>query len=61
MRVDQFYCSHKISSAFYQQTPLHLAAKEGRDYTARCLVENKANIDSKDNNGVSMTILVIVD
>ena len=37
----------------YQQTPLHLAASKGRDYTVECLVQKKADMNMKDKKGVS--------
>ena len=56
------FIATKCSFTFYfQLIPLHHAAKKGRYYTAKWLVEHKAQIDSKDNNGVSMTILLIVE
>ena len=42
-------------SSFYQQTPLHMAAKKGFRYTVESLVKKGANINSKDKNGVSVT------
>ena len=37
----------------YQQTPLHVAASKGRDYTVKCLVKKGADTNIKDRNGVS--------
>lgn len=37
--------------SFCQRTPLHLAAREGRDNTVECLVKQGANI-TQDKNGV---------
>ena len=37
----------------HQETPLHLAAEAGHVDAVTYLVENGANIDSKDNYGVS--------
>ena len=34
-------------------TPLHMAAKQGRPDTAKYLVDQRANINITDNNGVS--------
>ena len=42
----------------YQQTPLHVAATKGHDYTVECLVKKGADMDIKDKAGVSMTILL---
>ena len=35
-------------------TPLHMAAEKGRLKVVESLVENKANIEAKDINGVSI-------
>ena len=35
---------------------MHLAAREGHEYTVRCLVDKGANINIKDNAGVRETI-----
>ena len=40
----------------YQQTPLHVAASNRRDYTVECLVRNKADMNIKDKTGVRETI-----
>ena len=40
---------------------MHMAAKEGRDYTVKCLVKKGADVDVKDKYGVSETMLVIID
>lgn len=37
----------------HQWTPLHLAATSGHVDTAQLLVDKGANINSKDNGGVS--------
>ena len=42
--------------SFYQWTALHIAARDGRDYIAECLV--KANVNIQDENGVSVPVLV---
>ena len=42
-----------------QQTPLHLAASNGHDYTVECLIKKGANINIKDKTGVRETILLI--
>ena len=34
---------------------MHVAAKEGHDYTVRILVKKRANINIKDKFGVSFT------
>ena len=44
---------------FYQQTPLHIAASTGRDYTVECLVKERADISIKDKAGVSVTMHMI--
>lgn len=43
---------------FYQQTPLHIAAREGHDYTVECLVKKGADISFKDKDGVSVSLSV---
>ena len=37
----------------YQRTPLHIAVREGQEYTVKSLVENGASVNSKDKDGVS--------
>ena len=44
----------------YQRTPLHLAAREGCDYTVTCLVQKGADINIKDKDGVRETIFLMV-
>ena len=39
----------------YQQTPMHTAAKKGHEYTVKGLVKQRADINIKDNDGVSET------
>ena len=36
-----------------QRTPLHIAVREGQEYTVKSLVENGADVNSKDKDGVS--------
>ena len=48
----------KVTPFFNQWTPLHAAASKGRDNTVECLVKKGANINIKDNAGVSMTKLL---
>ena len=43
-----------------QQTPLHAAASNKRDYTVECLLEKGANMNIKDKNGVHETILLMI-
>ena len=38
---------------FFQRTPLHAAAKKGRDDTVKCLVGKGADINLQDHNGVN--------
>ena len=40
----------------YQRTPLHIAAKEGRFDTLKCLVGKGAQTNIKDKKGVSMIL-----
>ena len=41
----------------FQQTPLHIAVKEGFKHTVECLVTKGASINVKDNDAVSDTII----
>ena len=43
----------------YQWTALHIAARDGRDHTAKCLVDKEASVNIQDKNGVSVTVIVI--
>ena len=43
---------------FFQWTPLHVAAKEGHDYTVECLVKKGAQINTQDKNGVRLSVYV---
>ena len=38
---------------FFQETPLHIVAKEGYEHTVRYLCKYGADTTLKDNNGVS--------
>ena len=40
-------------------TPLHVAAENGRFKLVKLLVSNKANINIKDNDGVSKVVHLI--
>ena len=43
---------------FHQQTPSHLAAERGRfENTLKCLVDKGADINIKENYGVSIILL----
>ena len=48
----------------YQQSPLHVAASNGRDYTVECLVRKGADINIKDKTGVlwgtGETVLLLI-
>ena len=46
---------------FYQENPLHKAVRLGELDIVKRLVVNGADINIKDNNGVSVTILLMVD
>ena len=43
-----------------QRTPLHIAVKEFRVKTAEFLVDNKADINSQDNDGVSLGDYLVI-
>ena len=45
-----------LLSPTYQQTPLHVAASNGRDYTVEYLVTKGADMNIKDKNGVSVKL-----
>ena len=45
--------------SFYQWTALHIAARDGRDYIAECLVKKGANVNIQDENGVNVPVLVM--
>jgi len=47
-----YHCKYFLTFS-YQQTPLHVAASKGRDYTVECLVKKGANMNTKDKRGVS--------
>ena len=53
---------HRLMSSVFslssQQTPLHTAAKVGNEYTMREFVDLGANMNIKDNDGVSETVLL---
>ena len=48
--------SLKFVTFSYQQTPLHVAASKGRDYTVECLVKKGADMNIKDKKGVSVKL-----
>ena len=45
--------SLKFVTFSYQQTPLHVAASKGRDYTVEYLVKKAADMNIKDKKGVT--------
>jgi len=45
--------SLKFVTFSYQQTPLHVAASKGHDYTVEYLVKKGANMNIQDKKGVS--------
>ena len=49
--------SYLILFSLYQQTPLHAAAKNHHDYTVQHLIGKGADVNIKDNNGVSMHVI----
>ena len=64
MEVSQFQITMSIIANtslnhvtfFYQQTPLHVAAGKGHDYTVELLVKKGADMNIKDKKGVSEKI-----
>ena len=45
--------SNQHAFSLNQQTPLHLAAREGHMDTVEFLINNEADINIQDNDGVS--------
>ena len=43
-----------------QWTPLHIAAERGHDYTVEYLVEKQADVNIRDEDGVRVTIPLMV-
>ena len=52
--------SLKFVTFSHQQTPLHVAANNDRDYTVEFLVKKGADMNIKDKNGVSESLLPMV-
>ena len=50
----------KFVAILYQRTPLHIAAREGYDFTVKYLAEKNADINITDYNGVCEAILMTV-
>ena len=40
----------------YQQTPMHVAAREGHEYTVKALLKKTPNVDIQDKDGVSVYV-----
>ena len=61
-KVNQFFNQKLIvnivitASAFclYQQTPLHVAAREGHEHTMKAFLGKTSDVDIKDKDGVSV-------
>ena len=51
--------STTISFFFYQRTPIHIAAKEGHEFSVKTLVKKGADIRIRDNDGVSHRIILL--
>ena len=47
--------SQSLFLSFCQQTPLHIAASKNYERTVECLVDEGADINIKDKDGVSTT------
>lgn len=47
--------------SFYQLTALHIAARDGLDYKVEGLIKKGAEVNVKDNDGVSVTTVVMID
>ena len=52
--------SLKFATFSYQQTPLHVAARKGRDYTVEYLVNKGADMNSEDKKGVHEIIFLMI-
>ena len=61
-QADDFYMDYCLTwfYSLYQQTPIHAAAKNHHDYTVQLLIEKEADVNIKDNNGVSMWSTLIL-
>ena len=46
----------KFATFSSQQTPLHVVASKGHDYTVECLVKKGANVNFTDKAGVSIKL-----
>ena len=59
LRIHHLKCTLAwFTVLFHQMTPLHLAAERGRFQMVGYLVDQKADINVKDKDGVSGTILL---
>ena len=52
--------SQSLFVSFCQQTPLHIAASKNYERTVECLVDKGADINIKDNTGVSIILYTTV-
>ena len=59
---DKYHLANILKKFFcpYQQTPLHIATREGYKLTVESLVDNGADINIQDKAGVSMKTLLRV-
>ena len=56
IHLGQSTSATNVSNLFLnQRTPLHIAVREGQEYTVKSLVDKGADISIKDNDGVSET------
>ena len=44
--------------SLHQQTPLHIAASKNYEHTVKCLVDEGADINIKDNTGVGIHVIL---
>ena len=55
-------CNHiDCCLCWFQQTPLHVAARQGDVNKMKTLADNGADTNAKDKNGASEIILLVID
>ena len=51
----------KLFLPLCQQTPLHIAVREGQKHTVECLVKTGADTNIQDNDGVGVAIILVLN